>query len=92
MNAVKLLFMFDILMASVTPLLGKWKALSEKKKTKTIMRQMQLNRFRFDIPAKQCIFSKTLMPSSGEDLTNGTVIQMSTIHAPNFLFTHAWHF
>ena len=32
MNAVKLLLMFDILMASVTPLLGKWKALSEKKK------------------------------------------------------------
>ena len=30
MNAVKLLLMFDILMASVTPLFGKWKALSEK--------------------------------------------------------------
>ena len=32
MNAVKLLLMFDILMASVTPLLGKWKALSEEKR------------------------------------------------------------
>ena len=31
MNAVKLLLMFGILMASVTPFLGKWKALSEEK-------------------------------------------------------------
>ena len=79
MNAVKMLLMFDILMASVTPLLGKWKAWSERK------RMLQLKRFPFDITGKQCIFSKMLCPYQlfGENFTNGTVVVQNSINLEN---------